>query len=195
MYDPKGAEALLDEAGYPRGADGIRFKTVLTHLERYDASYAELAASYWAAIGVDVEVQVTPLAQFSAERKARTHEMMSYEPGYNLPTVQALSLLNYYQKDTAGNSANVNDPTVEAMLKAAAAATTWEERNRISKEINMYAIERHWNTYGPVSFQYSASQPWLIGYNGESAWGVPAASSFVFTRLWIDSDLKKEMGY
>ena len=26
-YDPEGAEKLLDEAGYPRGADGIRFKT------------------------------------------------------------------------------------------------------------------------------------------------------------------------
>ena len=27
-YDQEGAEALLDAAGYPRGADGIRFKTV-----------------------------------------------------------------------------------------------------------------------------------------------------------------------
>ena len=26
-YDPDGAEKLLDEAGYPRGADGTRFKT------------------------------------------------------------------------------------------------------------------------------------------------------------------------
>ena len=26
-YDPDGAEALLDAAGYPRGADGVRFKT------------------------------------------------------------------------------------------------------------------------------------------------------------------------
>ena len=28
-YNPEGAEALLDEAGYPRGADGIRFKTTM----------------------------------------------------------------------------------------------------------------------------------------------------------------------
>ena len=32
-YDPEGAKALLDEAGYPRGADGIRFSTVLNHYE------------------------------------------------------------------------------------------------------------------------------------------------------------------
>ena len=32
-YDPEGAEALLDAAGLPRGADGIRFKTVLNSRE------------------------------------------------------------------------------------------------------------------------------------------------------------------
>ena len=31
MYNPEGAEKLLDEAGYPRGADGIRFKTSYFH--------------------------------------------------------------------------------------------------------------------------------------------------------------------
>ena len=36
MYDPDGAESLLDEAGYPRGADGIRFKTVMTHIAPRD---------------------------------------------------------------------------------------------------------------------------------------------------------------
>ena len=34
LHDPEGAEKLLDEAGYPRGADGIRFKTFLHHLQR-----------------------------------------------------------------------------------------------------------------------------------------------------------------
>ena len=66
-YDPAGAEALLDEAGYPRGADGIRFKIVLevslpifkTRIGSPLLEYNELAASYWAAIGVDVEVRET----------------------------------------------------------------------------------------------------------------------------------------
>ena len=55
-YNPEEAEALLDAAGYPRGADGIRFKTKFLHLERFDLNYAELAASYWKRIGVDVEI-------------------------------------------------------------------------------------------------------------------------------------------
>ena len=45
-YDPAGAEALLDAAGYPRGADGIRFTTTLTQAERFDLGYKELTAGY-----------------------------------------------------------------------------------------------------------------------------------------------------
>ena len=40
-YDPEGAEALLDEAGHPRGADGIRFKTFRLYLPSWDVGYQE----------------------------------------------------------------------------------------------------------------------------------------------------------
>ena len=74
MYDPAGAEALLDEAGYPRGADGTRFKTVLTQLDRFDLGYTELAATYWAEIGVDAEINVGDAASVTAVRGERTWE-------------------------------------------------------------------------------------------------------------------------
>ena len=54
-YDPQGAEKLLDEAGYPRGADGIRFQTTL-ELRPGDLGYFEIAAGYFADIGVDVSI-------------------------------------------------------------------------------------------------------------------------------------------
>ena len=54
----KGRRSSWDEAGYPRGVDGIRFKTVLHHLQRLDVGYYEIAVEYWAQIGVDVEIQV-----------------------------------------------------------------------------------------------------------------------------------------
>ena len=50
-YDPEGAEKLLDEAGYPRGADDIRFKTALHAIEVGDVGYRELVAGYWSKIG------------------------------------------------------------------------------------------------------------------------------------------------
>ena len=77
-YDPAGAEALLDEAGYPRGADGTRFKTVLNHLYRFPLGFSELAATYWADIGVDVEINVLDEAGASPARRDRTWEGLIY---------------------------------------------------------------------------------------------------------------------
>ena len=52
-YNPAAAEALLDAAGYPRGADGIRFKTDVVHsVLHLDVGYTELAVGYWAEIGI-----------------------------------------------------------------------------------------------------------------------------------------------
>ena len=40
---------------------------------------------------------------------------------------------------------------------------------------------------------FEAFQPWVKGYNGEmSGFGNP---NYVSARLWIDSELKKAMGY
>ena len=57
-YDPEAAEKLLDEAGYPRGADGTRFKTVLHYGTFASLDFAEIAAAYWAEIGVEVEIEI-----------------------------------------------------------------------------------------------------------------------------------------
>ncbi len=68
-YDPEGAEKLLDEAGYPRGADGIRFKTNLyTNRASSDTGYRELAAGYWSKIGVEVEVNAIDDTQYGQSR-------------------------------------------------------------------------------------------------------------------------------
>ena len=77
-YDPAAAEALLDEAGYPRGADGTRFKTVLNHLYRFPLGFSELAATYWAEIGVDVQINVLDGAASTAVRGDRTWEGLIY---------------------------------------------------------------------------------------------------------------------
>ena len=69
-YDPEMAEELLDAAGYPRGDDGIRFKTTFVHYPRYDLSWTELQAAYWREIGVDVVIETPSMAEYTPIKKA-----------------------------------------------------------------------------------------------------------------------------
>ena len=191
-YDPEGAEALLDAAGYPRGADGIRFKTVYSHIERYDLNLTELFASYWRKIGVDVEIRVLPLAEFIAKRKDHDFEMMSHEAAYGSLSDPLVG--RRFLSHTEYNTAAVHDPDYEALFETAAAATTIEEQQKLVIAMDMYAIERHWTVWGPIAPRFEATQPWLKGYNGEFRLG-SAPKNWLFSRLWIDQDLKAATGF
>lgn len=64
-YDPEKAEALLDEAGYTRGADGVRFSIVLqSPNNRYlnDANVALAVGQYLSDVGVQTEVELLDFA-------------------------------------------------------------------------------------------------------------------------------------
>ena len=159
--------------------------------EGFDLSWSELAAAYWGKIGVDVEVQVLPGAEFGARRDAADFEMISATAANNRAPSQAFDNLDEFLTENLRNPSNVSDPDYDAMYEAGSTAATDEESNRIAKEMNIYAIERFWRVWGPVAPQFSAVQPWLVGYNGE----VIHRGVDVFARLWIDSALKKEMGY
>ena len=66
-YDPEGAEELLDEAGYERDADGIRFKIGMNLAEGSDLSYDEIVVAYWKEIGIDVEIKLLDKASMSPQ--------------------------------------------------------------------------------------------------------------------------------
>ena len=189
-YDPEGAEVLLDEAGYPRGADGIRFKTELMHVERYDLNLTQLVVSYWKKIGVDVEIEVLPVAPFVARRAERDFEINNANAAIGV----TMGAVNRYTAAIPWAASNVNDPWYEAKFKDAVAATTIEKQNKIAGELNQYAIEKFWSIFGPIPPQTVVIQPWLKGYNGEWRLADSGQDFRIFTRLWIDSELKEAMG-
>ncbi len=195
MYDPEGAEKLLDEAGFPRGADGIRFKTVYeggTYFK--NLALADVAASYWAAIGVDVEItQATDAAAHNASMADRTYEALG--PAYIGYDRNPTFLMNCYARSDGGcNRPGANDPELDALIDAALAATTFEEQQMLVKEADMHQIADHYYVWYFKIPNYNVVQPWLVGYNGEYFLGFQQRYAQIFARTWIDSQMKEAMG-
>ncbi len=192
-YDPQGAEKLLDEAGYPRGTDGIRFKTVLRIGQGTDVGYREIAVEYWAQIGIDVEIQILDRTQYLALVTGGDYEgMAQVNLGQDIAPLHLVDYLHSRRPDA--NITGHQDHVMDAKVTAAEAAVTPEEQQRLVREADMYYIEQQWYVWGPKVPIFNASQPWIKGYNGEVEMGLARAAA-IFARIWIDQDLKKEMGH
>ena len=183
-YDPEGAEKLLDEAGYPRGADGRRFKVTTTFRDVYDLGYTEIATGYWAEIGVDVEIVVVDSPGFASARNEITFDMISATGGQNNPAA-----MTGYSRHAAFAS-----PEWTALADAFHTATTFEEEAKAAVEYDMYILWRHTVVWGPKNPTFQAAQQWVKGWNGE--WDLGPAEFFqVLARLWVDQELKAELGF
>ena len=159
-YDVERAGKLLDEAGYPVGADGIRFKIGLMHFQRYDLPYSELAAAYWRAIGVDVEVQTPTIPEYGARRGAGDFDMRRTNSGVKADPLGQMGAVY-----SGGNPDHVvANAEYDALYEAFQAATTAEEQVRLVKEMDMLFIEEFMYVWGPLAPAFSVHQPWVIGY-------------------------------
>ncbi len=192
-YDPEGAEKLLDEAGYPRGADDIRFKTALHAIEVGDVGYRELVAGYWSKIGVAVEINVMPVQPWLNLVWEQTGEGLVDFANIGAD-YGSLAQITGLKATDLWNPGVVSDPVFDAMADAVLAATSLEEQKRLAKEADMYAIQQQWFIWGSRTPQFNLNQPWVAGYSGETQLG-SCGWGRVFARLWIDQDLKKEMGH
>jgi peptide/nickel transport system substrate-binding protein len=190
-YDPAGAEALLDAVGLKRGADGTRFETTLIMRQTSGSvvDHAFVVKPYWEAIGIDVTIKSMDRdIWLDTVYKTRDWEgITTWQGGVTTSAVGQMKDMSVNQSP-ARSVWNVNDPALDAMYEAVRDAASDEEQMRLSKEASLYIAEQHWNIWGAMAPQFSAVQPWIVGYNGEAAMVVDA-------RIWIDSQLKEAMGH
>jgi ABC-type transport system substrate-binding protein len=153
--------------------------------------YVEIAVSYWAEMGVDVEIDVLDYGEYHERLFSRTYEgMVSAISGTIYDPEMTVS---WYHSDNQWNRGGTQWPELDALVDAALAATTIEEQQRLVREADMYAMANHWLIWSPKLPFFVAYQPWVIGYNGEVELA-KGETYTIFSRLWIDSRLKEEMG-
>ena len=190
-YDPAGAEELLEAAGYPRGADGVRlrFPILFETGSGKDVGYVEIAIEYWKDIGVEVtDIQQGDEAFVDSTMDTGDWHLTTFAAGVEL---NPAGILQVFTRPPYG----ANEPDYDALAKGALAAETLDEQMRLSNEADNYLIEHHVLIWGPKVPTFAAVQPWVKGHNGETGIEQMYEQMAMMARLWIDQELKKAMGY
>ena len=197
-YDPAEAERLLDEAGYPRGAGGIRFKAgwdvALDAGDDFDL--AQLVTSYWDKIGVDVTIEEQPgWAPYYERASQGTHGGMSHGccRHFNVPPVGEF-------RPFAGQSGQpatwtgITPIEFQRLRERAMSTTDADDYKSIVKQMDEIYIREMWTLSLPFPAFVAVHQPWLKGYRGEraSAWEGFVEPLYL---TWVDQELKTQMGH
>ena len=148
-YDPDGAIALLEEAGYAMNADGIMEKDgeplVLRFLPasgRYlkDRELAEVIQESLRQVGIQVELDIFEWATTFTELRAVPFDYHLFSIGWVTTTTDAdYTLFSNYRSDqfppSSWNSWRFADERVDELLTAARASVDTAEREQLYGEV------------------------------------------------------------
>ena len=194
-YHPEDAEALLDEAGYPRGADGYRLKVKIGHDNRADPTYAEIIMGYFEAIGVESELTILSSPEGAAAQAADEIEYGLIFSSYGAPSGFVWTFMTIITQNFDGFSHNkAKDPRIDALYAATRDTTDSEEYRSLYRQADEITVREHWGLVKSSSARFSVTHPWVQGYFGEEALGLGERNAHL-ARIWIDSELKEAMGY
>ena len=193
VYDPEGAERLLDEAGYPRGADGVRFRTSMwINAQRANVGYHELQVGYWKEIGVEVELTALDDATLAGKLNSGDWDGMvaNWWSGADYGNLD--SSLGSFRTGASFANGAYNFPEFDTRYAEYQAMTDPDAARRLAKELDMFVIEQHPYIWGVRVGSFNVAQPWVVGLNGEMqigncGWEGP------LVRSWFDSQLREEL--
>jgi len=192
-YNPSAARNLLTDAGYPKG-----FKTHVIADTDSDLDLLQIVKSYFADIGVDMEIKTMGSNDWLAFVENGKHEQLVYRPYGPLGnTYSPLRALARFQTGLSANFMMVSDPVFDGFYPRAMAAASEDQLKQILKEANDRVARQHYAISLLQPLAYSFCQPWLKGYHAQvhSVWmgsGGPSMLSFYAARFWIDQDIKKK---
>ena len=193
-YDVKEAERLLDEAGYPRLDDGVRFKVAwdIVPLWGHDQDLDTVLASYWDKIGVDVTLNIIgddSLVWDSYGDGTSSEIVHAYGRNYPHPILGMYNLRFY---GTPGWISGVTNSEINTLHEKANATTNREEWLATVKAMDQLYVEGIWTLALPIPETSTLWQPWLKSYRGERGGGTESfLASGILERVWIDQDLKR----
>ncbi|MFC2070338.1 ABC transporter substrate-binding protein [Chloroflexota bacterium] len=189
VYNTDKAMQLLDDAGYP---DGFSTKVTCANFPA-DVDYLSIIKDQWSKVNVELTIESLEPGAFTSVRANRLHEEMIHQGGG--PLANLFLAAPFYGITRAGNLSYLDDPVV-ATEKAKWDPLTLTDPATcmvIHKELMKYVLDQAWAIPGVNPPQRHLWWPWVNNYHGEYGMG---RSIMVYTKyVWMDTDMKKSMGY
>jgi peptide/nickel transport system substrate-binding protein len=146
-FDTAKADALLDEAGYPKGADGVRFKLKLLPAPFFNETkqFGDYLRQALAVVGIDAEIvsNDTP-AHLKAVYTDHDFDITVGSPSYrNDPAISTTILFQSGLPDGVpfSNQYGYTNPAVDEVIAKAASAIDDAERTALYKQFQKLVTE------------------------------------------------------
>jgi peptide/nickel transport system substrate-binding protein len=188
-YNPEKAKKLLAEAGYP---NGFTFKVQVSGSNSSHTDLLPFVAAYLEQVGVKIEIQPLEYAAFLSAMSTKTHA-----PGYFMNIGHSNPLLAIFKNFVGGqlwNPSMWNDPAFDKKMEAANQEPDESKRKVLIRELTREILDKAPHIWMPTARGYTAWWPWVKNYDGEHTAGAVRPWP-IYSRVWIDQDLKKKMGY
>jgi len=146
-FDPKRAEALLDAAGFPRGADGVRLrlKALILPYGEVWTRLAEYTRQAYAKVGVDLVLEGTDVPTWFKRITEWDYEltwMYLSQLGDPALGVERAYVSSNIRKGVPGsNITGYSNPKVDELFDLAARAVSDDERQRHYSEVQRIMVD------------------------------------------------------
>jgi peptide/nickel transport system substrate-binding protein len=188
-YNPEKAKKLLAEAGYP---NGFTFKVQVSASNSSHTDLLPLVGAYLEQVGVKIEIQPLEYAAFLSAMSTKTHAS-----GYFMNIGHSNPLLAIYKNFVSGqlwNPSMYKDPEFDKKMLAANEEPDENKRKALVRELTREILDKAPHIWMPTAKGFTAWWPWVKNYNGEHTAGAVRPWP-IYSRVWIDQDLKKKMGF
>lgn len=188
QYKPEKARQLLKEAGFPNG-----FKAIVT-IPATDVDFTAILKNYLSKVGVDLVIDVRDATVMSTLKgNERSYPEMvidinrEHQSAVRMNGVRIEATWDYAFFEHQVTRAAYNEANLWLMKDDAKVAQAWRSINdtylTVVKEVML-----------PMPYSYQVWWPWLHRWEGASNIGSWRSEAWV-DWIWIDTDLKKSMGY